>query len=145
MEIKIHLIPDSFHLTDVGELNDGNYYWIDRQLVSDGTDTRDFVAVYLFDPQGNLINSEIIDRGLRSDPNKIPLEDVFDRVSKRIGVKRRTDFWVYPFSVAAFGQKFGLVVRERQEGERDGFQAVDAMPGFTLMFYPPWIDGLYDT
>ena len=56
MEIKVHMIPDAFHLTHVGELHDGNYFWIDSQLDSDGSDTRDFIAVYIFDPKGNLID-----------------------------------------------------------------------------------------
>ena len=145
MEIKVHLIPDAFHLTHVGELHDGNYFWIDSQVDSDGNDTRDFISVYIFDPKGNLIDSTIIDRGLRSNSDQIVLKDAFDRESKRIGMKRRTSFWAFPFSVAAFGLTFGLVVRDRQAGELDGYQAVDALPGYTLMFYPPWSDGLYDT
>ena len=145
MEIRVHLIPDHFHLTHVGELHDGNYFWIDNQLASDGNDTRDFIAVYIFDRKGNLIDSKIIDRGLRSNSDQLPLKEVIDRESKRTGVKRRTSFWAFPFSVAAFGLIFGLVVRDRQAGELDGYQAVDVLPGYTLMFYPPWSDGLYDT
>ena len=77
--------------------------------------------------------------------DQIAIKDAFDRESKRIGVKRRTSFWAFPFSVAACGLTFGLVARDRQAGELDGYQAVDALPGYTLMFYPPWSDGLYDT
>ena len=78
MEIRVHLIPDDFHLTHVGELHDGNYFWIDNQLASDGNDTRDFIAVYIFDRKGNLIDSKIIDRGLRSNSDQLLLKEVID-------------------------------------------------------------------
>lgn len=142
---KLRLIPDRYHLSDVGQLIDGNHYWIDIQLNSEGDDTRDFVAVYIFDTDGVKIEHEIIDLGLRSAPNATSAKKAVEQQRQRIGIKKRKDFWVRPFSVEAYGLVFGLIVREREPGELEGFQAVDAMPGWTLMFYPPWDDGLYDT
>ena len=142
---KIRLIPDRYHLTDVGQLADGNNYWIDIQLNPEGRDTRDFIATYIFDADGELIEFQIIDLGLRSDPNALSARAVIKEESDRIGAKENSDFWVSPFAVKTHGLVFGLVVRDRQKGELEGFQAVDAMPGWTIMFYPPWEDGLYDT
>lgn len=149
---KIHLIPDRYHLIDVGQLKDGNNYWIDVQLSSEGMDTRDFVAIYIFDSAGKLIDSEIIDLGLRSDPNALKARDVIKQQKSRIGVGRtgvfgqkRESFWVQLFSVEAHGLVFGLVVREPEENDEEMPPMVDAMPGWTLVFYPPWEDGQYDT
>ena len=142
---KLRLIPDRYHLKNVGQLNNGNYYWIDVQLDSNGRETRDFIATYIFDADGVLIEHKIIELGIRSDPSALSARVIIGQESTRIGVKKRKDFWVRPFSVKANGAVFGLVVREREQGELEGFQAVDAMPGWTLMFYPPWADGLYDT
>ena len=58
---KIRLVPDRRHLKNVGQLDDGSNFWIDAQLCSVGQDTRDFVATYVFDADGNLISNEIRD------------------------------------------------------------------------------------
>ncbi len=149
---KIHLIPDRYHLIDVGQLNDGNNYWIDVQLSSEAMDTRDFVATYIFDNARKLIDSDIIDLGLRSDPNALQARDVIKQQKSRIGVgragifgRKRESFWVQPFSVEAHGLVFGLVVREPEEDDVEMPPMVDALPGWTLVFYPPWEDGQYDT
>ncbi len=149
---KIRLIPDSYHLTNVGQLDNGNNYWIDVQLIPERRDTRDFVATYIFDDDGTLIDSEIINLGLRSDPNALRVKDVIAQQRSKIGVRKAgifggksESFWVKPFSVRAYDVDFGLVVREPEADNPDRPPVVDAMPGWTLMFYPPWEDGGYDT
>ena len=142
---KLRLIPDRYHLADVGPLENGNNYWIDVQLNSEGRDTRDFVATYVFDTVGELIQHKITDLGLCSDPNALPANAMVKQERERIGAKERRGIWGRPFAIQTFGLVFGLVVRDPQQGEIEGYQAVDAMPGWTLMFYPPWEDGLYNT
>ena len=142
---KIRLIPDRYNLPNVGQLENGNYYWIDIQLHSDGSDTRDFIAVYQFNADGEKVEHEIIDLGLRSAENFQSIEETIVREQRRIGIRNRSAFWVRPFSIEAYGFVFGLVVRKRALGEIEGYQAIDAMPGWTMMFYPPWEDGFYDT
>lgn len=142
---KVRLIPDRYRLTDLGQLDDGNYFWIDLQIANEGRETRDFMATYYFDSNGDLIGHKIKDLGLRSSPDALSARETIEHEKTRIGEWDRKDFWVRPFSINSHGLVFGLVVRERQAGELEGFQAVDAMPGWTLMFYPPWEDGQYDT
>lgn len=50
------------------------------------------------------------------------------------------DIWVRPFSVEHDGLTFGLVVRDTDFGP-----VVDAVPGMALMFFPPWLNGEFDT
>lgn len=149
---KVRLVPDRRHLRDVGQLNNHNNYWIDVQLQSEGKDTRDFVATYVFDSDGKLISHNIIDLGLRSDPKSTSAATIIAQERGRLGLRKtffgrrkRSDFWVRPFSVEAHGLVFGLVVRERDEAEPENILAVDALPGLTIMFHPPWPEGLYDT
>lgn len=149
---KVRLIPDRRHLRDIGQLVDGRNFWIDVQLCTEGQDTRDFVATYIFDESGNLSSHEIKDLGLRSDPARLSAKEIVAEELHRLEVKRsifsrskRSDFWVRPFSVQAYGLEFGLVVREKDEENTEGSELVDAMPGSTQLFYPPWADGLYDT
>lgn len=149
---KIRLIPDKYHLTDVGQLDNGNNYWIDVQLIPEKRDTHDFVATYIFDGSGTLIDSKINYLGLRSDPDAFRVKDIIAQERSRIGVRKSgffgsksKSFWVKPFSVRAHDVDFGLVVREPEADDPARPPVVDAMPGWTLMFYPPWEDGGYDT
>lgn len=150
MTLKIRLIPDDYHLPDVGKLENGAMYWIDIQLSSEGRNTRDFVATYIFDLNGYLIWNEIEDLGLRSDIDIRDPETVIAEHKAKIGKGQTTDIWVHPFSVEEHGLTFGLMVRKREDDESNNSQEdeepmVDALPGFTLLFYPPWEEGHYDT
>jgi len=147
---KIRLCPDEFHLPDVGHLESGVRYWIDRQVARLEGRTHDFLATYIFDEEGRLIWHKIDDLGSR--PNEImhltpALRDEVDLLIsnqlKRLGPGRNADFWVLPFSVNAFGHTFGLVVRSDEECESDDGPFVDVLPGLTLMFHAPWDEGVY--
>lgn len=147
LDFKIRLIPDQYHLPDVGRLDAGAQFWIDLQLQPESESVRDFVATYVFDDDGVLIWYEIDDLGLRSDPNARRASEVIEQQKTKLGASERADIWVYPFSVTAHGSTFGLVVRppEPENDETEEGPLVDAMPGWTLMFYPPWEEGMYDT
>lgn len=148
MTFRIHLFPDDCHLPHVGRLKVGAQFWIDVQLLQEGGDTRDFVATYVFDLEGRLIWNEILDAGLRSEGNMKTIEEVILSQLKKLGEFDRREIQVHPFSVEAFGSVFGLVVREPEpDSDLSGSGVlgplVDVMPGWTLMFYPPWEEGSY--
>ena len=153
MTFKIRLIPDRYHLHDIGKLESGAFCWITLQLHWDGEDTRDFVATYIFDADGRLIQHIIDDLGLRSGPSGKSAKSVIAEHKRLIGPIEPTDIWVSPFSVSAYGLEFGLIERkldpdddpEYLEKLKEDGPLVDAMPGHTLMFYPPWDEGLYDS
>ena len=140
------LVPDDFHLQHVGRTAQGNGYWIDVQLASEQDGTRDFVAAYVFDRDGVLISSEVVDRGLRSDAPDQTLEEIIGRLKRKIDAREVAEIRVKPFSVTYFGHAFGLVVREAEDGEEaSAATLVDAMPGRTLVFYGPWSLCNYDS
>lgn len=140
------LVPDDFHLLYVGKTAQGNGYWIDIQLAIENGGTRDFVAAYVFDKAGNLISSEVLDRGVRPSQSEQTTEELVRMLMRKIDAKETAEILVKPFSTSYFGYTFGLVTREKEEGdyaEQDTF--IDAMPGHTLMFYGPWSQCNYDT
>ncbi|WP_139212392.1 hypothetical protein [Jannaschia pohangensis] len=140
------LVPDDYHLKHVGKTAKGNGYWIDVQLAREKGGTRDFVAAYVFDREGDLIHSEVVDRGLRKEEPDQPLEEIIGKLKKKIDAKNVTEIIVKPFSVSFYGHTFGLVVREAEDGEGTSEETlIDAMPGYTLMFYGPWSLCNYDT
>lgn len=140
------LVPDRYHLNHVARTAQGNGYWITSQLATENGTTRDFVAAYIFDPQGNFISGEVIDLGLRSEKDRLSSRDVVDRLKRKIDVRDRSTIQVKPFSISFFGQEFGLIIRQPEGAENDiGDVVIDAMPGFTLMFYGPWTLCNYDS
>jgi len=140
------LVPDSYHLQHVGLTAQGNGYWIDIQLAAEKEGVRDFVAAYIFDEKGNLISAEVIDRGLRSSNPAQTVQEIIVRLKKKIEAKDTTEIRVKPFSVSFYGHTFGLVIREAdEEDEVSDETLIDAVPGYTLMFYGPWNSCNYDT
>ena len=120
------------------------------QLVPEGEQARDFVVTYIFDLEGTLIQSDIQDLGLRSDPNRRNPSEVVLQQKEKIGSGQLAEIWVHPFAVKSHDKVFGLVVRKPEPDEpQDIYDEsgpfVDALPGWTLMFYPPWDEGNYDT
>lgn len=138
---RVRLIPDSYHLNHVGRQSDGSLYWIDVQLNFDraANSTRDFACLYIFGPDGALISHQIEDLGLRSSDQR-RASHVITEMMQSLSAPVSTDIWVRPFSVDHDGLRFGLIVRETEIGP-----VVDAEPGMTLMFFPPWSNGEYDT
>lgn len=150
MDFRVRLIPDNYHLLHVGRLGSGAQFWIDVQLRGEADTTRDFVATYIFNEDGVLSWHEIIDLGLRSNPGRRAATDVILAQIAKLGPSEKADISVFPFSVDAYGSTFGLVVRESDTDDPSDIDdcdgpLVDALPGWTLMFYPPWGEGLYDT
>ncbi len=140
------LIPDNYHLQHVGKTAQGNGYWIDIQLATEKDGTRDFVAAYVFDREGNLISSEVVDLGFRNENSAQAIEETIEKLKKKIDAKDTAEILVKPFSVMFYGQTFGLVIREADDGDEAPEEALlDAMPGHTLMFYGPWSMCNYDT
>lgn len=136
----IHLIPDHYRLTDAGVLATGNLYWIDIQLrANPAGPTRDYVCLYVFGPDGDLLSYEIVDLGLRSQ-DQIRPSTIIEELMQSLPGPLERDIWVRPFTIEHHETRFGLEVREQ-----DGHYLVDALPGWTLMFYAPWEAGQYDT
>lgn len=140
--VKIHLIPDNYHLKNVGTLSDGRLYWIDVQLSYDHAagDTRDFVCMYIFSEDGHLVDHTITDLGLRSS-SALKASEVIRQMVATQSKPTLRDIWVHPFAAEHLGLTFGLIIRD----EGDTGPVVDVLPGMTLMFYPPWPEGGYDT
>jgi hypothetical protein len=138
---KIRLIPDAWHLRNLGRLSGGRFFFVDGQLDYTSGTTRDFVCTFLFDPGGDLIDHSIELIGARGSHSDRSVSSAVKRHLDALGRLTRTDIWVRPFSVESNGAVFGLVPRKTEAGE----WRVEFMPGNTLSFYPPWEAGGYDT
>lgn len=144
--LRFPLVPDNFHLRDVGKTRQGNGFWITSQLIPEGETTRDFIAAYIFDRDGGLISSEVVDLGCR-DQSEVPkAKDVINGLKRKIDAAEKGEIWVKPFSVSFYGHTFGLIPRKIGDAlDPHGEYVVDAEPGSTYMFYGPWDLCNYDT
>lgn len=138
-DFKFLLVSDDDHLQNVGKTRQGNGFWITQQLVVEQDDTRDFIAAYVFDSDGNLISADVIDQGLRSRPDYLNSKEIIFRMRRKIDASEKGQIWVKPFSVSFYGHSFGLVVRKPDDkSDIECRPVIDAMPGYTLMFHEPW-------
>jgi len=138
---KIRLIPDRWHLPYVGRLKTGQLYYVESQLISLKGITRDFVCTYLFEPSGQ-INRHLIEAiGIRGSYPPGAVGQAISRHLSNLGERSVEDIWIQLFSIANEGTVFGFIPRKTSAGS----WRVEAMPGNTLSFYPPWASGGYDT
>lgn len=138
---KIRLVPDDWHISHVGTLADGRLFWIDTQLTSASTQTKDFACTFVFDADGRL-NEHTIDLiGVRGEYPNGSVEHTIESHLAALGERDRAPIWVRPFQIESHDAVFGLVPRQLPDGQ----WRVDFMPGNTLSFYAPWEAGEYDT
>lgn len=136
---------DDYHAEHVGRRPDGRQFFLTTPFEPSGPrgPGGEFVALYLFDPEGNLLEAKIDKFGPRSSMDEDARRKVFERRLSELGEVNFERIEVKPFSVTRFGLEFGLVVRE-PEDEDDVF-AVEALPGNYMAFFEPWDSGEYDT
>lgn len=141
------LVPDRFHLLHVGKTAQGNGYWITPQLATEDGATRDFIAAYVFAPDGALISCDVVDLGLRSGGSDRMVDTTISRLKTKIDAETVEEIRVKPFSRMFYGHCFGLVIREPDAGDDDPSHEtlIDALPGHTLMFQDPWTSCNYDS
>ena len=138
---KIRLIPDEWHILNVGRLSDGRLFWVDGQLDFAEGQTEDFVCTFVFDQDGALIENSIELIGTRGEYPNGSVGLAIERHVVALGEHTKADIWIRPFQVERDGVVFGLVPRRLPDGEWRG----EFIPGNTLSFYAPWEQGEYDT
>jgi hypothetical protein len=103
----------------------------------------EFVALYLFDAEGNLVDARIQDFGPRSTLDDQQRRSVYEEWLHSLGKVEFGRIEVAPFVVERFRTKFGLIPREPED--EDDQWVVEMQPGNYMAFYEPWDSGDYDT
>lgn len=138
---KIRLVPDHWHMLNVGILKDGRVFFVDTQLDPSKGATKDFVCTFVFDSTGRLSEHSIELIGVRGSYPVGSVRDALSRHLTALGDRSTNDVWVKPFSVLSNGTTFGLIPRQTTSGH----WRVEFMPGNTFSFCAPWDVGGYDT
>ena len=135
----IRINHDNYHAKYVGRTVDGRQFFLTTPFVPLG---REFVALYLFDFDGNLLEARIDDLGAREQLDIEPQRDTLSARLEELGDITFGDIAVAPFAIERFGIEFGLIAEAPEYGNEEWWVTVE--PGDYMAFYPPW-DGNYDT
>lgn len=152
---KILILHDDYHAKHIGQTSDGRQFFLTSAFepaMGDGLG-REFVALFLFDRDGTLIEDRIDELGPRkalgldSRPpgNKASGSAIDEAISRRLGELGDVTFGnieIRPFGIKRSRTTFGFIAMEPEEEGEDW--CVEFHPGNFMAFYPPW-DGNYDT
>lgn len=136
---------DDYHAKHVGRTADGRQFILTTPFQPEiGKETgNEFVALYLFDADGNLLEAKIDEFGPRAALDDDKRRETYERRLEELGDVTFDRIEVAPFSVERFGTTFGLVLREPEDDE--DVWAVEMQPGNYMAFFAPWDSGDYDT
>jgi hypothetical protein len=142
---RIAIAHDDYHGEHVGRTADGRQFFLTTPFVPaiDGRAGNEFVALFLFDSAGRLLEAKIDQLGPRATLDKQGAQDVYDQRLRELGDVSFERIEVAPFAVERFGTTFGLIPRP-PEDEDDGWW-VELLPGNYMAFHEPWDSGEYDT
>jgi len=137
---------DDYHASHVGRTADGRQFFATAPFIPAGLGQagREFIAVYLFDQQGRLLEARIDDLGPRADIEQRVAQQAFQGRIAELGTVTFGRIEIRPFQVERFDTTFGLVARA-PEGDDEGGWWVEAQPGNFMAFHEPWDSGEYDT
>lgn len=140
----IRINHNEYEAKYVGQTVDGRQFFMTNPFVParKNTEGREFIALYVFDADGDFLDAKIDDLGSREN-----VDDEFARSIQQsrfleLGDFSFGDIIVAPFTINKFDVEFGLIPQAPEE-ERE-YWLVIAEPGNYMCFYPPW-GGDYDT
>ncbi len=128
---------------DIGITADGRQFFLTQPFVPalDGPGC-EFVAMFIFDAAGNLIEAIIDNLGPRKSMDRDHRNKLCQQRLDDLGPQEYRDIRVKPFRIERFGIEFGLIPRPPEE-PGDPWWVV-LTPGEYMAFTEPW-DGTYDT
>jgi hypothetical protein len=136
---------DDHQAEHVGHTRDGRQFFLTNPFEPAGRDQAgaEYVALFLFDSSGNLLEATIDDFGPRATVDYQRRRRIYEQRLAELGEVVFDRIEVKPFAVQRFSRQLGLIPRE--PGEDDDQWAVEMMPGNYMAFFEPWDSGEYDT
>ena len=136
---------DDYHARHIGRTADGRQFLLTTPFepAIGSSEGCEFVALYLFDGAGQLLDGKIESFGPRRTAKSEAIAACYDSLLASLGAVSFQRIEVAPFEILRFGTTFGLVVREPED--EDDVWAVEMQPGNYMAFFEPWDSGDYDT
>ena len=142
---KIAIDHDDYHAQHIGRTPDGRQFFLTTPFepAMAGQEGCEYVALFLFDSDGALVDSKIDSLGPRARMDRDAAKALYDERLRDMGNVEFTRIEVQPFVVEQFNRVFGLIARP-PESDDDAW-AVELQPGNYMAFFEPWDSGIYDT
>jgi len=136
---------DDYHAKFVGKTDDGRQFFLTCPFVPAirGRKGEEFVALYLFDKDGTLLEARIDTFGPRETIDLPARQALCNKHLADLAPLTYQRIEIAPFALDEFGTKFGLVLRIPED--EDDVWAVEVQPGNYMAFFEPWDSGEYDT
>ena len=136
---------DDYHAKHVGRTADGRQFFLTALFEPEiGRQAgNEFVALFLFDQRGKLIEAKIDQFGPRRTMDDEKRRAVYEARLRELGDVTFQRIEVALFSAERFGTQFGLIAQPPEE--EDDEWVVELHPGNFMAFYKPWDSGEYDT
>ena len=136
---------DDYHAQHIGRTPNGIQFFLTtpfepKNQVDTGSE---YVALFLFDHAGKLIEAKIDDFGPREMLSDEMRRQCYDGRLAELGAVTFERIEVQPFAIERYGRTFGLVPRVPEDD--DDSWAVELLPGNYMAFFEPWDSGDYDT
>ena len=147
----IRINHDDYRAKYIGRTADKRQFFLTNPFIPKLGDNagREFLALYIFDAKGDLLEAKVNDLGERESNilpgQKLDIETAGELIKKllaELGKFTFRDIKIAPFRIERFGTEFGLFAWAPEEPDDDWYVTVE--PGDYMCFYPPW-DGDYDT
>ena len=140
---RIAIDPDDYHAEHVGHTADGRQFFLTAQFdpaLGDHAGS-EYLALYLFDAAGVLIEARIEDFGPRAKVDEEKIAQLHANWLKGLGRVKCKRITIAPFAVQRYGLDFGLIASQSEDGD----WSVELQPGNFMAFFEPWDSGVYDT
>lgn len=142
---KIAIEHDDYHARHIGRTGDGRQFFLTTPFepAYRNREGCEYIALFLFDLDGNLIESRVDTLGPRATLDADACREKYDSRLNELGEVDFQRIEVKPFAINHNGVEMGLIVREPEEEEDEW--AVELQPGNYMAFFEPWDSGVYDT
>jgi len=141
---RIAINHDDYHAEYVGWTRDGRQFFLTTpfEWPTDGHPGCEYVALFLFDLDGALVEHIVNTLGPRQDVDRDQARALIEQRLTDLGEVRFDRIEIQPFSVEHGGTLIGLIPRAAEDGCP---AAVELLPGNYMAFFEPWDSGDYDT
>ena len=142
---SIAIDHDDYHAQHIGTTQDGNQFFLTTpfEAASDTSKGCEYIALFIFDSEGECLNSIIESLGPREDLIESEAKKKYNSMLSTLGEVSYCRIVVKPFSVDFNGTEIGLIARAPED--EDDEWAVELLPGNYMAFFEPWDSGEYDT
>lgn len=139
---KFAIDNDDYHAKHIGRTADGRQFFLTYLFVPALGDEpgNEFVALFLFDKEGQFLEAQIDEFGPRSNLDLDERRRVYEKHLEELGSVSFERIEIAPFSIDRDGVAFGFIAHA-YEGE----WFVELHPGNFMSFHEPWDSGEYDT